>query len=186
MGNSATGTKFKAALQRPAGKEAPHAWAFVVLPQEVSATFPRRGRTTAECVLNGYDFVATLEPDGQQSHWLRIEAEWLEAAGAAIGAQVTLTVKPAPQEREPVVPADFAEALAQSPEARAVWMDTTTIARVDWIHWITSAKQTKTRTKRISDACHKLASGKRRVCCFDPSGYYSKAFTAPKPAESRK
>jgi hypothetical protein len=28
-----------------------------------------------------------------------------------------------------------------------------------------------------------LASGKGRVCCFDPSGFYSKAFSAPKAAE---
>lgn len=32
---------------------------------------------------------------------------------------------------------------------------------------------------RINDACDMLASGKKRVCCFDPSGYYSKAFMAP-------
>jgi hypothetical protein len=28
-----------------------------------------------------------------------------------------------------------------------------------------------------------LAAGKRRVCCFDPSGYYSKALAAPEAAE---
>lgn len=54
------------------------------------------------------------------------------------------------------------------------------VARVDWIHWIVSAKQAQTRAKRISDACEMLASGERRVCCFDPSGFYSKAFGAPK------
>ncbi|HEX2939742.1 MAG TPA: YdeI/OmpD-associated family protein, partial [Rhodopila sp.] len=73
-------------------------------------------------------------------------------------------------------------ALADAPAARAAWEATTTLARVDWIHWITSAKQPATRTKRVTDACQMLASGKRRVCCFDPSGYYSKAFAAPKAA----
>jgi len=87
------------------------------------------------------------------------------------------------QEPEPEVPADLLKALQLCHEARATWEDTTTIARLDWIHWITSAKQTKTRAKRISDACAMLASGKKRVCCFDPSGYYSKAFTAPQTAD---
>jgi uncharacterized protein YdeI (YjbR/CyaY-like superfamily) len=87
------------------------------------------------------------------------------------------------QEPEPEIPSDLQEALAAAPEARAVWDDTTTIARLDWIHWITSAKQSKTRAKRVIDACDMLASGKRRVCCFDPSGYYSKAFCAPKAAD---
>jgi len=57
-----------------------------------------------------------------------------------------------------------------SPPARATWEATTTIARIDWIHWIESAKQAKTRASRIADAADMLASGKKRVCCFDPSG----------------
>jgi hypothetical protein len=54
---------------------------------------------------------------------------------------------------------------------------------MDWIHWITSAKQAKTRAKRIRDACAMLAAGKSRVCCFDQSGFYSKAFRAPEGAD---
>ena len=83
------------------------------------------------------------------------------------------------REPEPEVPEDLREALQAAPEARAVWEATTTLARVDWIHWITTAKQAKTRAKRIDDACDMLASGKKRVCCFDPSGFYSKAIRAP-------
>lgn len=96
-----------------------------------------------------------------------------------MGDIVTFEIRSVDQEPEPEVPSDLQEALAAAPEARAVWDDTTTVARLDWIHWITSAKQSTTRAKRIGDACAMLASGKRRVCCFDPSGYYSKAFSAP-------
>jgi hypothetical protein len=32
---------------------------------------------------------------------------------------------------------------------------------------------------RVIGACDRLASGKRRVWCFDPSGYYSKSLAAP-------
>ncbi|MGH7939374.1 MAG: YdeI/OmpD-associated family protein, partial [Bryobacteraceae bacterium] len=56
------------------------------------------------------------------------------------------------------------------------------IARRDWIHWIISAKQAETRTRRIKNACSMLAAGKRRPCCFDRSGFYSKSLNAPKPA----
>lgn len=133
--------------------------------------------------INGHGFQATLEPDGQLSHWLRINEDLLEATGASAGDLVAFEIVPVEQEPEPEIPADLRDALAAAPEARAVWDDTTTIARVDWVHWIISAKQAKTRAKRIRDACEKLASGKRRVCCFDPSGYYSKAFSAPGAAE---
>lgn len=174
---------FQATLHRPAKPESDASWAFVVLPKEISATLPRRGRTTVEGTLNGIPFQATLEPDGQLSHWLKVDKELQAAASTEIGDPVDLTIVPVEEEPEPDVPLDFQKALADAPDARNVWDDTTTIARLDWIHWITSAKQTKTREKRISDACDMLSSGKKRVCCFDPSGYYSKAFRAPEAAD---
>lgn len=178
-----TKSQFKAKLHRPAVPGSDTPWAFVVLPKEVSATLPRRGRTTVAGTLNGYSFQAMLEPDGQLSHWLRIEQRLLENAGTGIGDIATLEIMPLEQEPEPELPADLQAALAAAADALAVWHDTTTIARIDWIHWITSAKQAKTRAQRISNACDMLAGGKRRVCCFDQSGFYSKAFSAPKEAE---
>jgi Bacteriocin-protection, YdeI or OmpD-Associated len=56
------------------------------------------------------------------------------------------------------------------------------IAHRDWIHWITSAKEEETRARRIKNACSMLAAGKRRVCCFDRSGFYSNSLSAPKAA----
>ena len=100
-----------------------------------------------------------------------------------MGDVVTLEVGPVKQEPEPQIPSDLQDALAASTEARRLWDETTTIARLDWIHWITSAKQPRTRAKRIIDACDMLGSGKRRVCCFDPSGLYSKALRAPEAAD---
>jgi hypothetical protein len=183
MTSGAARSQFDAKLLRPAKPGADAPCAFVVLPKRVSAELPRRGRTTVEGAINGHGFRATLEPDGQLSHWLGLNEALLEAAGASIGSIAKFEIAPVSQEPEPEVPPDLQEALAADSEARAVWEETTTIARVDWIHWIVSAKQAKTRAKRIRDACEMLASGKRRVCCFDPSGYYSKALSAPKAAD---
>lgn len=175
--------QFQATLLRPrlSAGEAP--WAFVVLPREVSEQLPRRGRTSVDGRLNGQPFQARLEPDGQLSHWLRVDDDLLQAAGVVVGEVVTLEIAPVAQEPEPEVPTDLAEALAAAPAARSVWDATTTIARLDWIHWIESAKQAKTRAKRVADACAMLGEGKQRVCCFDQSGYYSKALRAPEAAE---
>jgi hypothetical protein len=38
------------------------------------------------------------------------------------------------------------------------------------------------QARRIKNACSMLAAGKRRVCCFDRSGFYSKSLSAPKSA----
>jgi hypothetical protein len=121
----------------------------------------------------------TLEPDGQLSHWLPIDPTLLKTTDAKIGDTVTVELASVEREPEPELPEDLERALAGSPGARATWNDTSTLARIDWIHWITTAKQAKTRAKRISAACDMLAAGEKRVCCFDPSGFYSKALSAP-------
>ena len=182
MSQSSQQSRFKAQLLRPASPGSYVPWSFLVLPQTASAKLPRRGRTSIEGSINGHRFQAMLEPDGQLSHWLPISKELLEAAGANIGDVVELEIRPVAEEPEPQIPSDLQDALADSPGARMVWDETTTLGRVDWVHWIVSAKQAKTRTQRIENAGEMLASGKKRVCCFDPSGYYSKALSAPKAA----
>lgn len=178
MATAETST-FKAKLQRPAKPGTDDTWTFLVLPKAVSDILPRRGRTSVDGLLNGHPFQATLEPDGQLSHWLKVSQALREAAGVEVGDSVTVKVTPVEAELEPVVPADLQEALAASPAAQEAWEGTTTIARIDWIHWVESAKQAKTRARRVENACDMLALGKKRVCCFDPSGFYSKSLSAP-------
>src|SRR5215831_12127514 len=172
--------RFQAKLFRPAADPKVGSWTFLTLPKDASAKLPSRGMTTVEGTINGIPFRATLEPDGQKSHWLKVNRKVREAAGADAGDVVTLEL--APEALEPTVPEDLRKALAAAPKARAVWSDITPIARTDWIHWITSAKQPETRARRVDSACSMLAAGKRRVCCFDRSGFYSKSFSAPEAA----
>jgi uncharacterized protein YdeI (YjbR/CyaY-like superfamily) len=103
------------------------------------------------------------------------------------GDVVTLEIAPVAEEPEPKVPADLRKALAAAPPkgarggpgAREVWSGITPAARRDFVHWIVSAKQAKTRARRIVNACDMLAKGKRRPCCFDRSGMYGKSLSCP-------
>jgi hypothetical protein len=174
--------RFKAKLLRPA-EPSKSTWTFLILPKDASAKLPTRGKTTVEGIINGHPFRAALEPDGQKSHWLKVDKKMREAARAEEGDVVPLEIMSVGKEPEPRVPVDLRKALAAAPEARAVWSDITPVARNDWIHWITSAKQSETRARRIHNACEMLAAGKRRVCCFDRSGFYSRSFAAPKAAD---
>jgi len=178
-----TSIRFKAKLFRPSESEKAGSWTFLILPKTASAKLPSRGITAIEGTINGFPFQATLEPDGQKSHWLKVDRKLSKSAGAEAGDTVTLEIAPAGKETEPEVPTDLRKALAAAaPKARVVWSDITPNARRDWIHWIISAKQPETRTRRIKNACSMLAAGKRRVCCFDRSGFYSKSLSAPKAA----
>lgn len=175
--------RFKATIQRPSEIEKGEAWTFLILPKSASAKLPSRAMTAIVGTINGCPFEAVLEPDGQKSHWLKIDRKLSETAKVGAGEVVTLEIAPTAGEPEPTMPADLRAALATADaKARAIWEDITPIARRDWIHWMTSAKQAETRVRRIKNGCSMLAAGKRRPCCFDRSGFYSKSLSAPKAA----
>jgi hypothetical protein len=173
---AAEALRFEARLLLP--DEARATWAFVHVPKAASQKLRTRGQIPVAGTLNGTPFRGLLEPDGSKGHWLKVTAAQRKKSGAVAGGVVAFSVAPA--EHEPTVPADLRRALAGAAGARATWKDITPAARRDWIHWITSAKQAETRARRISAACDMLAGGKRRVCCFDRSGAYSKNLGAPR------
>lgn len=173
--------RFKAKLLQP-DSPGRAAWSFLVLPADASAKLPTRSMTTVDGTFAGHPFQATLEPDGQGSHWLKVSKALREAAEVAVGDVVRLEITPVAVEPEPRVPLDLRSALAAAPAARAQWSRLTAVARRDWVHWITSGKKAETRERRITSTCDMLASGKRRACCFDRSGIYSKGLGAPKAA----
>src|SRR5260370_41256483 len=96
-----TSIRFKAKLFRPAMEPArPRAdqrgsWTFLILPKTASAKLPSRGMTAIEGTINGFPFQAALEPDGQKSHWLKVDRKLSKSAGADAGDIVTLEIAPA-------------------------------------------------------------------------------------------
>ncbi|HZL36933.1 MAG TPA: YdeI/OmpD-associated family protein [Tepidisphaeraceae bacterium] len=172
---------FSATLLRPKaiGRAKAVSWNFLNLPDEASDEFPSRGMVSVEGTLNGLPIRVTLQPDGQGGHWLKVDRKLIEGAGAATGDIVQLEITPVAEEPEPSVPSDLRKALAATPKARNAWSDITPVARRDWIQWITSGKRAETRKLRLDKACDMLAKGKRRPCCFDRSGLYSKSLNCP-------
>ena len=144
-------------------------WTLLRLPKSASAKLPSRGMTMVQGTINGFRFQAPLEPDGKGSHWLKVEKNMREAAGADAGDTVTLAIEPVKEWPEPKVPADLKKALAAVPQAQSLWKDITPMARWDWIRWIGSTKNPDTRKRRIEVTFSKFKDGKRRPCCFNRS-----------------
>jgi len=176
MPKTATEISFSAKLLKPKGDEA---WTFFVLPKGASEKLPTRSMQSVDGTLNGIPFQVTLEPDGQGSHWMKVDDALRKAAAAKAGDSVRVEMEPVKEEPEPKVPADIPKALKDSPKAMETWKDITAVARRDWIHWITSGKKSETRPKRIVTAVDKLQKGMRRACCFDRSGMYSNSLSCP-------
>ena len=70
------------------------------------------------------------------------------------------------QSRPGTTPPDLRKVLAAHPDAKAQWADLTELGRRDFLSWINTAKQPETRKRRVESIPSRLASGKRRPCCF--------------------
>lgn len=64
------------------------------------------------------------------------------------------------------VPNDFQMAISKNKRALINWEDITPLARNEWICWVVSVKQQKTRDEHVIRAIKQLAEGKRRPCCW--------------------
>lgn len=163
-------------------------WTILRLPTEASAQLPSRGMTVVEGTINGISFQAPLEPDGNGSHWFRVDANLHKAAGVNAGDSATLEIEPTKAWPRPEIPEDLQKALRAAPAAQDLWTKITPNAQWEWIRWIRSTKQPETRAKRIEVACSKLTSGMRRPCCFNRNlcsePYVSHNWVLREPAEA--
>jgi hypothetical protein len=142
-------------------------WTIVVLPKSASTKLPSRGATLVEASINGFRSRIVLEPDGRGSHWFRVDSGLRQAAGIVAGDAVSIAVEPSKEWPEPEVPADLKKALASDPQANALWLRITPMARWDWLRWIRATNNRETRSRRIEAALSKLRAGERRPCCFN-------------------
>ncbi len=115
-----------------------------MLPIAASKQLPTRSRVIVDGTLEWQSFQATLEPNGEGSHWFKVDNTVRGKVAAAPGDNVAFEITPVEKEPEPKVPADLKQALAGNPAAKATRGDITR----DWIYWITSGVKAETRAKR--------------------------------------
>jgi antitoxin component of MazEF toxin-antitoxin module len=147
---------------------------FLTLPKTVAAQIHISGSTKVEGILNGFPFRAPIEHSKNGDYRLMISKPLLVAVKANIGDEVIFEVTRVGNEPEIRIPVDLQKALSSSSKAQNLWKSITPMARREWILWICTAKQHKTRDIRIKKACSMLSSGKKRVCCFGGINWLTK------------
>lgn len=110
--------------------------------------------------MGGFGKITSLDelpPHDELIAKLRTAAYRIETEGSASKPRA----KKPPKAAIPM-PADFAAALAGSPQAQASFDGFAPSHRREYLEWITEAKREETRTKRIAQALAWLAEGKKR------------------------
>jgi hypothetical protein len=184
MPTKSASAAFTGKIRQPKASAEAKSWSFTTVPPAISKSHLRRGRIMAQISVGDATFSAQMEPDGQLGHWFKIPADVMKSEKLRAGEKVDFALSTLPTQPDPSLPPSFSKLLKSSEAARSTWEQTTTLAKIDWVHWLESAKQAETKRKRELDAIDMLAHGKKRVCCFDPSGFYSKALSRPEEAIS--
>ena len=140
------------------------------LPETAGRHLPSRGQVAVHGTINGAEFQAVLEPDGNSGHWLKVDDTLQHAAGIGAGDTVALEIEMTKDWPEPSVPPDLATALAAAPpKIQNLWNEITPMARWEWVRWVNATKNPDTRRRRVDVSISKMKSGKRRPCCFNLS-----------------
>lgn len=132
----------------------------VRMPEDLSILLPSRGMCMVSGEVDGKPFETTVEPDGEGSHWFKVPAS---------KTPLHFKLEQAENWREPKVPPDIKAVIESDPKTLATWNDITPAARWEWIRWAAAVRQAETRAKRVNSIPSRMASGKRRPCCFDRS-----------------
>ena len=130
------------------------------VPGEVIGQLGGGKRPRVTVSLKGIQFRTTIAVYGGL-FYLGVRRELRDAAQLEPGDVVDITVERDDQPRVVDVPDDLAQALARDPEASQVFESLSFTNRKEYVNWITSAKRTETRQRRLVEVPALLRQGRR-------------------------
>jgi len=117
-------------------------------------------RVPVTATINGYTFRTTTATMGGR-RLVGLNKANKTAAGVEAGDRVEVTIANDTQERVVEVPPDLAKAMARSKAAKATWAGLAYTHQREYAEWITGAKKTETRERRVAQAVERLAAGSK-------------------------
>ena len=127
----------------------------IEVPQDIVDGLGGGKRPAVSVTLNGYTYRSTVGVMGGRS-LIPVSAEVRSAAGVAAGDEVEVTLEPDTAVREVEAPADFAEAMARDPEAKAFFEGLSYSHKRWYVLPLEGAKAPETRQRRVEKAMDML------------------------------
>jgi hypothetical protein len=133
--------------------------AYVRLPEEAASVFGTRARFPIHATFNGIPYMGSTMPMGDGTFCVGILKSVRSAAGVDVGDTVAVVVERDTAERVVDVPAELAEALAESPDAAARFEALSFTHRREHARYVGEAKKAETRRQRASRTVERLLTG---------------------------
>jgi hypothetical protein len=148
--------QFKTRLQ-PRG----NACAVVLDDDQVAAVGEGPKRFPVVAVVNGYTWRTSVARMGGE-FLVGLSREVREGAGVGTNDEVEVSLELDTAPREVEVPAALAAALADDPEAAALFERLAFTHRKEFARWVAEAKREETRQRRVQQAVEMIRAGQTR------------------------
>lgn len=149
--------EFEAVLDGHEGMEA----LSVNFPYDVQECFGTRGQVKVKVTYDGVPYRGSLAKMGHHCHFLIVRKDIRKLIGKNAGDTVRVTVQRDTEERIVEVPDDLAALFNAHPEARTRYDKLSYTHRKEYVQWITDAKKTETRERRLLKTIEMLENGKK-------------------------
>jgi hypothetical protein len=135
--------------------------AFVSVPFNVEKTFGKKGHVKVKATFDGYPYRGLLVNMGTGGHIIGVRKDIRAAINKQVGDMVEVTLALDNEERVIDVPDDLLRALNKTKKAQTFFETLSFTNKKEYVIWITSAKKTETREKRIQETIEKLMKGRK-------------------------
>jgi hypothetical protein len=135
--------------------------AFVSIPFDVEKTFDTRGMVKVKAKFDGYPYRGILHNMGTGCHVILLRKDVRAAIGKEFGDVVNVEIVRDTEERIVDLPPDLEALLSKNKKARSFFDSLSFTNRKEYSVWISSAKRTETRDKRLSEVIPKLLMGRK-------------------------
>lgn len=133
----------------------------ISIPFDVQKVFGTRARVPVRGTINGFPFRSSIFPDSNGPHYMAVNREVREGAGAKGGETISVVMERDDEPRTVEPPADFLRALRSDKAARETWERLSYTHRKEHVRAVEEAKRPETRARRIEKSISMLASGKK-------------------------
>jgi hypothetical protein len=133
--------------------------AFISIPFDVEKTYGTKGHVKVKAKFDGHDYRGVLANMGTGHHVIGVRKDIRTAIGKQVGDRVEVSIQLDTEERIVDVPDDLMLLLARSKQAKNFFDSLSFTNRKEYAVWITSAKRSETRAKRLDETLKKLLAG---------------------------
>ena len=134
----------------------------IEFPYDVEALYGTRGQVKVKATYDGVPYRGSLAKMGHPCHFLIVtKAIRMHLGGKKAGDTVQVTVQRDTEPRVVDVPDDLGALLEPRPELKAYFDGLAYTHQKEYVRWITEAKKTETRERRLHKTIEMLESKKK-------------------------